>query len=122
MQRWTAESSAQKSVTLGSTRPRRSQGLVHQLRHALALGGGNGHHRDAQLPAHPLHVHGAAVGPDLVHHVQGQHHGHPQLQQLQRQVQVALDVGGVHDVDDAVGFLVEDVVPGDDLLGRVNGE
>ena len=96
--------------------PGRGQGLVHQLRHALALGGRNGHHRDAQLPAHPLHVHGAAVGPDLVHHVQGQHHGHPQLQQLQRQIEVALDVGGVHDVDDAVGLLVEDVVPGDDLL------
>ena len=90
--------------------------LVHQLRHALALGGGNGHHRNAQRTAHFLHVHGAAVGADLVHHVQGQHHRHPQLQQLQRQIEVALDVGGVHDVDDAVGLLLKDVVPGDDLL------
>ena len=38
----------------------------------------------------------------LVHHVQRQHHGHLQLQQLQGQVEVPLDVGGVHNVDDAV--------------------
>ncbi len=90
--------------------------LVDQLRHALAFGGGDGHHGDAQLGAEPLHVDGAAVGPDLVHHVQGQHHGHPQLQQLEGQIQVPLDVGGVHDVDDAVGLSVEDEIPGDDLL------
>ena len=35
---------------------------------------------------------------------------------MQRQIEVALDVGGVHDVDDAVGLLLKDVVPGDDLL------
>ena len=33
--------------------------------------------------------------------------GHAQLHQLQRQIQVALDVRGVHDVDDAVRLLVQ---------------
>ena len=96
--------------------PRRLHRPVHQLGHALALGGGDGHHRDAQVLGQLLHVDGAAVGADLVHHVQRQHHGHPQLQQLQRQVQIPLDIGGVHDVDDAVRLLVQDEIPGDDLL------
>ena len=56
-----------------------SQRLIHQLADALALGRRDGDHGDPQRLAHFPHVDGAAVGPDLVHHVQGQHHGHPQL-------------------------------------------
>ena len=96
--------------------------LIHQLGHALALGGGDGHHRDTQALRQLLHVDGAAVGAHLVHHVQRQHHGHPQLQQLQRQIQVALDIGGIHDVDDAVRLLVENVIPGDEFLLRVGAQ
>ena len=95
---------------------RRLHRPVHQLGHTLALGGGNGHHGNAQVVGQLLHVNGAAVGAHLVHHVQCQHHRHPQLQQLQCQVQVALDVGSIHDIDDAVRLLVQYVVPRDDLL------
>ena len=56
-----------------------SQRLIYQLADALALGRRDGDHGDPQRLAHFPHVDGAAVGPDLVHHVQGQHHGHPQL-------------------------------------------
>ncbi len=95
---------------------RRLHRPVHQLGHTLALGGGNGHHGNAQVVGQLLYVDGAAVGAHLVHHVQRQHHRHPQLQQLQCQVQVALDVGGIYDIDDAVRLLVQYVVPRDDLL------
>ena len=98
---------------------RGGDGLIHQLRYTLAVGGGNGNHRNAQRLAHLLHVDGAAVGAHLVHHVQCQHHGHLQFQQLQRQVQVALDVGGVHNVDDAVGLLIDDEIARDDFLLRI---
>ena len=90
--------------------------LVDELADALVPCGGDGHHRNAERLTHLPHVDGAAVGVDLVHHVQGQDHGRPQLQELQCQVEVPLDVGGVHDVDDAVGLLVQDEIPGDDLL------
>ena len=96
--------------------------MVHQLCHALVFGGDDGDHRDAQQLFHAVDVDGAAVAPDLVHHVQGQDHGHVQLQQLHGQVEVALDVGGVHDVDDPCGMLVENELPGDDLLVGVGGE
>ena len=94
-------------------------GDLHQLVHALVLHGGDGHHRDAQGLGEPLDVDGAAAGGDLVHHVQGQHHGDPHLHQLEGQVQIPLDIGGVHDVDEAVRLLVQDEVPGDDLLRRI---
>ena len=90
-----------------------------QLIHALVLYGGDGYHWDAQGLTEALDVDGAAAAGDLVHHVQSQHHGDSHLHQLQCQVQVPLDVGGVDDVDDAVGPLIEDKVPGDDLLRRV---
>ena len=64
---------------------------------------------------------GAAVAPHLVHHVQRQHHGHIQFHQLHGQVEVALDVGGIYDVDDAGGFLPNDELPGHDLLTAVRG-
>ena len=92
---------------------------LHQLVHALVLHGGDGDHRDAQGLGEPLDIDGAAAGGDLVHHVQSQHHGDPHLHQLEGQVQIPLDVGCVHDVDEAVGPLVEDEVPGDDLLRRI---
>ena len=90
--------------------------LIDQLGNALSLGRHNGHHRHAQGTAQPLDIHRAAVGAHLIHHVQRHHRRDPQLQQLQGQVKVPLNVGGVHNVDDAVRLLVQDEVPGDDLL------
>ena len=52
----------------------------------------------------------------LVHHVQGDDHGDVHFQQLHGQVKVALDVRGVHDVDDRFRVLVQDKVAGDQLL------
>ena len=93
--------------------------LIQQFRYALALHGADGHHRNTQASAQLLHVDGAAVGTHLVHHIQRQHHRHPQLQKLQRQVEISLDVGSVHNIDDAVGLFLEDEVAGDDLLLRI---
>ena len=77
------------------------KGMVYQLIHALILGGRDGNDRDAQHGLHLVDAHRAAVAAHLVHHVQRQHHGGVQLHELHRQVEVALDVGGIHDVDDA---------------------
>ena len=103
------------------------QGVLHQLVHALVLGGGDGHHGHAQELLHAVHVHGAAVGGDLVHHVHGHHHGHVHLQELDRQIEVPLDVGGVHDVDDGRGLLIKDEAEGlgmalDDAVLPIHGD
>ena len=94
-------------------------GMVHQLVHALILGSRNGDDRDAQHGFHLVDAHRAAVAAHLVHHVQGQHHGGVQLHELHGQVEVALDVGGIHDVDDTGGLFADDELPGDDLLAGV---
>lgn len=99
--------------------PRHMQGVVHQLGRALVLGRRDGDDGDAQQLLHLVHVDGAAVALHLVHHVEGQHHGHAQLHELHRQVQVALDVRGVHDVDDAARALVQQETARDHLLARV---
>ena len=96
-------------------------GVVYQLVHALVLGGRDGDDRDAQHRLHLVDAHRAAVAAHFVHHVQRQHHGDIQLHQLHGQVEVALDVGGIHDVDDAGGLFADDELPGDDLLTGIGG-
>ena len=95
--------------------------VAHQLVHAFILGGGDGHHRDTQHGLHLVDADGAAVAPHLIHHVQCQHHGHIQLQKLHGQIEIPLDIGGVHDVDDAGGLFVDDELPGNDLLAGIGG-
>ena len=97
------------------------KGMVYQLIHALILGGGNGNDRNAQHGLHLVDAHRAAVAAHLVHHVQRQHHGGVQLHELHGQVEVALDVGSIHDVDDAGGLFADDELAGDDLLAGIGG-
>ena len=96
-------------------------GVLHQLVHALVLGRRDGDDGDAQHLLHGVYVDKALVPDHLVHHVQGQNHGHVHLQQLHGEIQVALDVGGIHNVDDGPGLLLQHKVPGDDLLAAVGG-
>ena len=63
-----------------------------------------------------------ALGSGAVADVEGQDERQAQLQQLRGEVQVALQVRGVDDVDDGVGLTAQQVVTGDDLLGREGRE
>ena len=94
-------------------------GTFDQLVDALILCRRDGNHRDSQLLGHFGHVDGAAVTPDLIHHIQSQDQRNVHLQKLEGQVEISLDVGGIDDVDDAVGMLVEDEIPGNDLLAGI---
>ena len=97
-------------------------GLLHELGDALALCCRYRDDRDAEHIAHFLSIDSAAVGTHLVHHIERQHHRHAQLKELKRQVQVALDIGRIDDVNDAVRLSVEDEVSGNDLLLRVGAQ
>ena len=57
-----------------------------------------------------------------VGHVEAHHDRAPRLEELGREVEVALQVGDVHEVDDRIRAVVHHVVAGDHLLGRVRGE
>ena len=101
------------------TEPRHVQGMINQLADALVAGSANGDNGHAQQALEQVDVHGATVGRHLVHHVERDDHGAIELHKLQRQIQIALDVGGVNDIDDGVGMLIQDKLAAHDLLTRV---
>ena len=97
-------------------------GDAQQLLHVLAGAGGDGDDRHPQRPGQARHVDFVPVLEHLVHKVQGDDHGALQLQELGGEVEVALDIGGVDDVDDGVRALAHDEVPGHDFLHGVGGQ
>ena len=74
------------------------------------------------MPSPFLAIDGIPTAPYFIHHVEGHHNGTTKLQKLQRQVQVALQVGGIHDVDDHIGLIFHNIVSGDDLLHGIGAE
>ena len=101
---------------------RHVQHVLHELGDALLARRGDGDHGDAERRLQAVHAHRAAVGRELVHHVEGEHHRPVELHELEREVEVALDVGGVHDVDDRVRAVLEDEATAHHLLARVRAE
>ena len=95
--------------------------VLHQLIHTLVLGGGDRDHRNAQHGLHGVDVDGTLIAHQFIHHVQRHHHGNAHFQQLHGQIQVSLDVGGVHDVDDGFGLVLQHEVPRHDLLAAERG-
>jgi len=90
---------------------------LNQFGQALAIcchGGNDGH---AQVFLQVGRIDLPATTPDLVHEIEGDDHTVGQLQDLQGQVEIALEAGSVDNVDDYIGFAKEDIVPGDNLLG-----
>jgi hypothetical protein len=87
----------------------------------------HGEHRDAEQPLHGLHVDPDALRLGRVDQVQNEDRGSPGRENLEREVELALEVGRVHDRDHAIRNLagltspLEDVAH-DRLVGRARGE
>ena len=69
-----------------------------------------------------LKINGVAVFPHQIDHVHRQHHRMAQIHQLGTQVEVALNVGAVHDVKYRVGVILHQIGAGHQLLRRVGGQ
>ena len=95
---------------------------LRRVQPALVLQGGDLHHLAAQGPAQPLQVDLVAVLPHQVDHVHRHHHRKAQLNELGGEVEVALDVGAVHNIQDGVRLLLHQIVPGHHLLQGVRGQ
>ena len=87
-----------------------------------ALQCGDFHDLAAQLLCQLVGVNLIAVFPHNIHHVHGDDHGDAQLGQLSGQVQVALQIGAVDDVQDGIGTLANQIISGDDFLQGVGGQ
>ena len=57
-----------------------------------------------------------------VHHVDCQDHRNAELDKLCGEVEVALEVRAVHDVQDRIRTFVDQIISGDDFLQRVRGQ
>ena len=90
-----------------------------QLGKSLLFERGNLKHRHMQRVGQRLCVQDVAVLADEIHHVDGDHDRNAHLQQLGGQVQIALQIGAVNQVDDRIRTLVHQIIPGDHLLQRV---
>ena len=97
-------------------------GRLGRFHDALALQRGDLHDLAAQLTGQLSDVDLVAVLADDVHHVDGDDHRDAQLEQLSGQIEVALQVGAVDDVQYGVGALGDQIVTGDDLFQRVGGQ
>ena len=100
----------------------RLDGGLHHVFHTAAFERGGLHDRAAQALREGVHVDLVAVFLHEVHHVEGHDRGDAQIDDLGGEVQVALEVRRVHQVDDRVGLAAHEVVAGDDLLGGVGRE
>ena len=96
--------------------------LLEQLRDALVLKSRDHHDRAAELLGELVRVDLIAVLLDQVGHVEGDDHGQAGLDNLKRQVQVALEVGGIDHLDDDIGLAAHEVVARALLLGAVGGK
>ena len=95
---------------------------LRRFHHAVALERGNLDHRHAEVVGELRRVDAVAVPADDIHHVQRDDHRNPQLSELRGQIQVALQIGCVDDVEQRVRALVDQHVAGDDFLHRVRAE
>ena len=59
---------------------------------------------------------------DDVHHIDGDDYRYAELRELGREVEVPFEVGAVNDIEDRIGALLDEVIPGNDLLQSVGGE
>ena len=96
--------------------------LLEQLLDALVLKGRDHHDRAAELLGELVRVDLVAVLLDQVGHVEGDDYGQAGLDNLKRQVQVALEVGGIDNLDDHIGLAAHEVVARALLLGAVGGK
>ena len=85
--------------------------MAEQLFHALARLERRGHHRHAEQGTQRREVHMVAATFKLVVHIQGAHHLDVHVDKLRRQVEVALQVAGVDNVDHHIGHLFHQVLP-----------
>ena len=96
--------------------------LLEQLLDALVLKSRDHHDRATELLGELVRIDLVAVLLDQVGHVEGNDHGQTSLDNLKRQVQVTLEVGGIDDLDDDIGLAAHEVIARALLLGAVGGK
>ena len=93
--------------------------MPYQLVDTLVLARRNRNNRYTEHFLHPVDQNGAAVSLHFIHHIQSDNHRHIQLHQLHREIEVALDIRRVHDIDNAGRLFFEYELSGNQLFLRI---
>ena len=56
---------------------------------------------------HLVNTHRAAAAAHLIHHIQRKHHRNVQLHQLERKIQISLDIGRINDIYYSARLFIE---------------
>ena len=96
--------------------------LLEELLDALVLKSRDHHDRTTELLGELVRVDLVAVLLDQIGHVEGNDHRQAGLDDLKRQVQVALQVGGIDHLNDNIGLAAHEVIARALLLGAVRGK
>ena len=81
--------------------------MAHQFLDTLVLRRGNGHYRCSEECLHCVYVNHAAVLINFVHHVEGNNDRHVHLKQLHCEIQIPLNIGRVHNIDDRFRLFIQ---------------
>ena len=95
----------------GFRSPPRLDGRLSRLHDTCSLQGGNLHDGTAQLSGQFCNIDFVPVLLHHVHHVDGNDHRDAQFGQLRRQIQIPLQVGAVHNVQNGVRALADQIIP-----------
>ena len=96
-----------------------SQRRLGGLHAALALQRADFHAGAAQRLAQLFQIDGIAVFAHQIDHIHRQHHRMAQIHQLGGQVEIALNIRSVHDVQNHIRVILHQIPPGHQLLRRI---
>ena len=95
---------------------------MEEFLHTAPRGEDRGHHRHAEEAGELLHAEGVAPLLGLVVHIERTDHGDVHVDELGGEVEIALEVTGVDDVDDEVGRMVDELLANVEFLWRIGRE
>ena len=96
--------------------------LAEKLVDPLVFQGGDHEHRATEPAGESAGVDLVAVFLHEVGHVECHDNGQARLDDLEREIEVALEIGGVDQLDDDVGLAAHQIIAAHALLGAVRGE
>ena len=96
--------------------------MPHDLVHSFVLHGTDGDNGYAEHFFHLVDVYCSAIVSHFVHHVEGKDDGDIEFHQLYGQIEIALYVCCIDDVDDAAGIVFQYEAAAYHLFARVGAE
>ena len=100
---------------------RHMQSMSYQFINTFILRRRNRNHRYPQHLFHLVDQNRSAVFPHLIHHIQCKHHRNIQLHQLHGQIQIPLNIGSIHNVDDSLRMFIQHKISCNNLLTGIGG-